>query len=57
MTKVIIVITTYNLDQYIGEALDSLLKQKTNFPYRIIVADDCSTDNTNGCSIPISGMA
>lgn len=46
MTKVIIVITTYNLDQYIGEALDSLLKQKTNFPYKIIVADDCSTDNT-----------
>lgn len=46
MIKVIIVITTYNLDKYIGEALDSLLRQKTNFPYKILVADDCSTDNT-----------
>lgn len=46
MVKVIIAITTYNLDKYIEKALDSVLAQKTNFQFKIVVADDCSTDNT-----------
>lgn len=46
MDKVVVVITTYNLDKYIAQALDSILCQKTNFDYKIIVADDCSTDDT-----------
>jgi len=37
---------TYNHEKYIGDALDSMLMQKTNFPFEIIVRDDCSTDNT-----------
>ena len=44
--KVIVAITTYNLEDYIASALDSVLKQKTDFDYKIIVADDASTDNT-----------
>lgn len=46
MTKVIVAITTYNLEKYIAKALDSILCQKTDFDYKIIVADDCSTDRT-----------
>lgn len=46
MVKVIVVITTYNLEEYISKALDSVIKQKTNFEYRVLVADDCSTDDT-----------
>ena len=46
MIKVAVVITTYNLEEYIGQALESVLNQKTNFEYKIIVADDCSTDKT-----------
>ena len=46
MTKVTICITTYNLEKYISKALDSVLMQKTTFDYKIIVADDCSTDGT-----------
>lgn len=46
MEKVIVAITTYNLEEYIGEALDSILCQKTSFSYKIVIADDCSTDNT-----------
>ena len=46
MAKAIIVITTYNLEKYIAQALDSVLCQKTNFEFKIIVADDCSTDQT-----------
>lgn len=37
---------TYNQENYIRDALDGFLKQKTNFKYEIIVHDDASTDNT-----------
>lgn len=39
-------ITTYNMEKYIARAIESVLSQKTNFAYEIIVADDCSTDDT-----------
>ncbi|RLA52874.1 MAG: glycosyltransferase family 2 protein [Gammaproteobacteria bacterium] len=39
--------TTFNHENYIGEAIDSFLMQKTNFPFEIIVRDDCSTDRTS----------
>lgn len=39
-------VVTYNHYQYIQQALDSILAQKTNFTVEIIVADDASTDGT-----------
>ena len=44
--KCTIVITAYNLEKYIAQALDSLVAQKTDFKYQILVIDDASTDNT-----------
>lgn len=44
--KVSIVITSYNLENYISQALDSILNQVTDYAFNIIVADDCSTDET-----------
>lgn len=38
--------STYNHEQYISQALNGFLKQKTNFHFEIIVHDDASTDNT-----------
>lgn len=38
--------TTYNHEKYIRQCLNSLLMQKTNFKYEIIIYDDESTDNT-----------
>ena len=37
---------TYNQEKFIEQALKSILMQKTNFPFQIIISDDCSTDNT-----------
>lgn len=39
-------IATYNQVQFIGEAIQSVLDQQTDFAYEIIVGDDCSTDDT-----------
>ena len=44
--KVSICITTYNLENYIRECLDSALCQKVNFDFEIIIVDDASTDHT-----------
>ena len=38
--------TTFNHQDFIGEAIDGFLMQETNFPFEIIVRDDCSTDKT-----------
>ncbi|MFD1163876.1 MULTISPECIES: glycosyltransferase family 2 protein [Hwangdonia] len=37
---------TYNNEEHIEETILSILKQKVEFNYEIIVGDDCSTDNT-----------
>ena len=42
--KISIAIITYNQENLIGRALDSVLKQK-EYVYEIIISDDCSTDN------------
>lgn len=43
---VTIMIITYNHAKYIGEAIESVLNQKTNFHFNIHVIEDCSTDGT-----------
>lgn len=44
--KLSVCITTFNMEDYIARALDSVLKQKTDFEFEIIVSDDCSEDKT-----------
>ena len=46
-----IVCITYNHEKYIEEALDSMLMQETNFPFEIIIGEDCSPDNTKNILI------
>lgn len=41
-----IVMIAYNLEKYIGEAIESVLMQKVNFHYELVIGEDCSTDNT-----------
>ncbi|MGH2317087.1 glycosyltransferase family 2 protein [Planococcus sp. SE5232] len=44
--KVSIECNSYNHENFIAEALDSMLMQKTDFAYEILVHDDASTDRT-----------
>lgn len=44
--KVSICLLTYNHKKYIKKAIDSILNQKTNFKYEIIIRDDASSDGT-----------
>jgi len=37
---------SYNHGKFIAKALDGFLSQKTNFDFNIVIADDCSTDDT-----------
>lgn len=41
-----VLVCTYNQEKYLAQALDSILMQKCNEPFEILVGDDCSTDDT-----------
>lgn len=44
--KVSVVVCTYNQEKTIGRTLDSIIAQKTKYPFEIIIGEDCSTDGT-----------
>ena len=46
MIKVSVCVVTYNHEKFVAQMLDSILMQRTTFPFEIIVGDDCSKDNT-----------
>ena len=53
--KVTVYLSTYNQEEYVAQALDSILMQKTTFPFEIIAADDCSTDGTQAVIMDYAG--
>lgn len=46
MALLSVLITTYNLEKYIDETLESVMNQKTNYDFEVLVGDDGSSDNT-----------
>lgn len=44
--KLSVIVVTYNHEKYIRQAIESILNQKVDFQYKIIIADDASTDKT-----------
>lgn len=44
--KVSVSLIAYNHEPYIEQAVQSVLAQKTNFDFEIVIGEDCSTDNT-----------
>lgn len=37
---------TYNHRPYIAEAIESVLRQETDYPFELVIGEDCSTDGT-----------
>lgn len=46
MIKVTVAMITYNHQDYVQEAIESVMMQKCNFEYQLIINDDYSTDKT-----------
>ncbi len=44
--KLSVVIITYNQEKYLKTAIESVLKQKTDIEYELIISDDASNDST-----------
>lgn len=42
---------TYNHEKFIAEAIEGVVMQKTNFPFELVIGEDCSTDNTRAICI------
>lgn len=41
-----VIVITYNQENYVRQALDSIFMQKVNFKYEVLIGDDCSSDGT-----------
>lgn len=54
--KVSVCVVTYNQEKYIRQCLQSIVNQKTDFSFEIIVGDDCSTDKTRAYVQELSNM-
>lgn len=44
--KVSVLMITYNHEQYVEQAIRSVMMQETDFDYELIIGEDCSTDRT-----------
>lgn len=44
--EISVLMSTYNCSDYVKKALDSILKQKINVSYEIVICDDASEDGT-----------
>lgn len=43
---VCVMMVTYNHVPYITQAIEGVVQQKTNFPFELVIGEDCSTDGT-----------
>jgi glycosyltransferase involved in cell wall biosynthesis len=44
--KLSVAMITYNHERFIGQAIESVLAQRVNFDYELVIGEDCSTDGT-----------
>lgn len=42
---------TYNHEKFIAEAIEGVVMQKTDFPFELVIGEDCSTDQTRSICI------
>jgi len=46
-----VLMITYNHERYIGAAIEGVINQKTDFPFELIIGEDCSPDNTRAVAL------
>ncbi|SFB75440.1 Glycosyl transferase family 2 [Flexibacter flexilis DSM 6793] len=51
MMKVSVCMITYNHEQYIAQAIESIIGQQTDFDYELIIGEDCSKDGTRSICV------
>jgi glycosyltransferase involved in cell wall biosynthesis len=44
--KLSVAMITYNHERFIRQAVESVLAQKVNFDFEVVIGEDCSTDNS-----------
>lgn len=44
--KISVIVCTYNQEKYLAQAIESVMMQKCDEPFEILIGDDCSTDGT-----------
>lgn len=44
--KVSVLMTAYNHESFIAQAVESAVEQKANFDFEVVIGEDCSTDRT-----------
>jgi glycosyltransferase involved in cell wall biosynthesis len=44
--KVNVCMITYNHEEYIEQAVNSVMMQEIDFPFELVISEDCSTDST-----------
>lgn len=44
--KVSVCMVTYAQEQFIGQAIESVVMQKVNFPFELVIGEDCGPDKT-----------
>jgi glycosyltransferase involved in cell wall biosynthesis len=45
-SRLTVLLTTYNHERFVEQALQSVVDQTTTFQFEVVVLEDCSTDNT-----------
>jgi glycosyltransferase involved in cell wall biosynthesis len=54
--KISVIVTTYNHEKYIRDCMESILSQKTNFNFEILLGEDNSKDKTRDICIKYAEM-
>jgi glycosyltransferase involved in cell wall biosynthesis len=54
LPKVSVCMLAYNQERFVAQAIESALAQETNFPYELVIGEDCSTDGTRDIVIDLA---